>query len=139
MDDGLENIFSLSIADVIEQGRINVRAISPAPALAEMADKFNYKSFLSKTAREARLETYIAGDPEVEIVSPALTDRQVLSGTPLVSLDSTNQVNYFYQRFGAGAFVETLQRLGSGQNIDDALQATTGLTEQQFFAAANAN
>ena len=139
MDDGLENIFSLSIADVIERGRINVRDISPAPALAEMADRFNYSSFLSNSARYARVESSIAGDPEVEIASPALTDRQISSGTPLVNLDSTNQVSFFYQRFGAGAFVETLQRLGSGQSIDAALQATTGLTQRQFFAAANAN
>jgi hypothetical protein len=42
---------------------------------------------------------------------------------------------YFYQRYGAGAAVETLQRLGSGESVDDALTATTGLTEAQFFVA----
>lgn len=41
---------------------------------------------------------------------------------------------FFYNRFGAGRVAETLQRLGSGQSVDAALQATTGLTEAQFFA-----
>ena len=129
----------MNIADVIERGRINVRDISLSPALAEMADKFSYTSFLSNSVRYARIDSSIAGNPETAVNPPAFTDRQVLSGTSLTKLDSTNQVAYFYDKFGAGAFVETLQRLGSGQNIDAALQATTGLNQQQFFAAANEN
>jgi hypothetical protein len=46
---------------------------------------------------------------------------------------------YFYNRFGSGRVVETLQRLGSRQTVDDALLATTGLTEDQFFAQWAAN
>ena len=42
---------------------------------------------------------------------------------------------YFYERFGAGAVAETLQRLGAGQTSEDALVATTGQTEMQFFLA----
>jgi hypothetical protein len=42
---------------------------------------------------------------------------------------------YFYNRFGAGRVAETLQRLGSGQTVDEALQATTDMTEAQFFVA----
>jgi len=42
---------------------------------------------------------------------------------------------YFYDRFGAGYVVETLQRLGAGQSVDDALNATTGMDEQGFFRA----
>ena len=42
---------------------------------------------------------------------------------------------FFYNRFGAGRVAETLQRLGSGQSVDAALGATTGLSEAQFFAA----
>ena len=44
-------------------------------------------------------------------------------------------MSFFYQRFGAGAVTETLQRLGSGQSVDVALLATTGLNEVEFFAA----
>jgi hypothetical protein len=40
---------------------------------------------------------------------------------------------YFYNQYGAGAVVETLQRLGAGQNIDDALQATTEGDETTLF------
>ncbi len=41
----------------------------------------------------------------------------------------------FYERFGRGAVVQTLQRIGSGENIDSALEATTNLNEEQFFRA----
>ena len=58
----------------------------------------------------------------------------VFYGPPLVELPTTRQVHFFYQQFGRGAVVETLQRLGSGQNIDQALYATTGLNQQQFMA-----
>ena len=74
-------------------------------------------------------------DAEIE---PVETPQNNGFGQPLAKLDSTNRVSYFYQRYGAGAFIETLQRLGSGQSIDQALQATTGLTQAQFFAAADA-
>ena len=44
-------------------------------------------------------------------------------------------MSFFYNQFGAGRVAETLQRLGSGQSVDEALYATTGLSEIQFFAA----
>ena len=40
---------------------------------------------------------------------------------------------FFYARFGPGAVAQTLQRLGSGENIDSALDATTQLNEEGFF------
>ncbi|HEY0076878.1 MAG TPA: hypothetical protein VGB77_22530, partial [Abditibacteriaceae bacterium] len=46
-------------------------------------------------------------------------------------------MQFFYNRFGAGRVAETLQRLGAGQSVDEALVATTGLTEAGFFAAWN--
>jgi hypothetical protein len=46
---------------------------------------------------------------------------------------ATAMMLYFYKRFGSGRVVETLQRLGSRQTVDEALLATTGLTEEQFF------
>jgi hypothetical protein len=42
---------------------------------------------------------------------------------------------FFYNSFGAGRVAEALQRLGAGQSVDAALQATTGLTQAQFFEA----
>lgn len=40
---------------------------------------------------------------------------------------------YFYNQYGAGSVVETLQRLGAGESVDDALQATTGGDEMTLF------
>jgi hypothetical protein len=51
----------------------------------------------------------------------------------LAETQARSLMRYFYASFGSGAVVETLQRLGSGENIDEALQATTGMNEAQFF------
>ncbi|MDF2441605.1 MAG: hypothetical protein JWN98_2589 [Abditibacteriota bacterium] len=50
-------------------------------------------------------------------------------------LQAQRLMTFFYARFGAGSVVETLLRLGSGETIDEALLATTGLDEEQFFVA----
>lgn len=42
---------------------------------------------------------------------------------------------FFYEAFGPGAVVETLQRIGSGQDVNEALMATTELDENAFFQA----
>jgi hypothetical protein len=52
-----------------------------------------------------------------------------------IEAQAQRMVRFFYARFGTGALVETLQRLGSGQSVDEALLATTGLDEEHFFAA----
>ena len=54
-------------------------------------------------------------------------------GPPLAKMPTTHQVQFFYEQFGRGAVVETLQRLGAGQSIDEALRATTGLNQREFF------
>ncbi|MEO6907095.1 MAG: hypothetical protein ABI210_04320 [Abditibacteriaceae bacterium] len=53
----------------------------------------------------------------------------------LADLQSRSLMSYFYQQFGSGAVMETAQRLGSGEDIDQALQATTQMNESGFFAA----
>lgn len=55
--------------------------------------------------------------------------------TSIAEAQASNMMAVFYARFGAGALVETLQRIGDGQNVDDALQAATGQSEEQFFLA----
>lgn len=51
----------------------------------------------------------------------------------LAQLQASKIVAYFYSEFGAGAVVETLQRLGTGQSVDEALGATTEGTELELF------
>lgn len=53
----------------------------------------------------------------------------------LADLEAKSLMTYFYQQFGAGAVMETAQRLGSGEDIDQALQATTQMNEADFFTA----
>jgi hypothetical protein len=55
------------------------------------------------------------------------------SAGTIVDEQALGMMLYFYRRFGTGPVVETLQRLGSGQGWDEALVATTGLNEEQFF------
>jgi hypothetical protein len=59
--------------------------------------------------------------------------------TTVASEQALGMMLYFYNRFGVGAVVETLQRLGSRQSVDEALSATTGLTEEQFFVQWDAD
>ncbi len=53
----------------------------------------------------------------------------------IAEVQAQRLMTYFYQRFGAGRVAETLQRLGARESVDDALQATTGLNEQEFFVS----
>lgn len=53
----------------------------------------------------------------------------------LADSESRSLMTYFYQVFGPGAVMETAQRLGSGQDIDEALQATTQMNEEEFFTS----
>jgi hypothetical protein len=76
----------------------------------------------------------------VAAVGGLLTPAQfsgVLMGetTVIAETQAMRLMMFFYARFGSGRVVETLQRLGSGKSVDEALTATTGLTEQQFFVA----
>lgn len=48
-------------------------------------------------------------------------------------VQAASLVAYFYSQYGAGAVVETLQRLGAGQSIDAALRATTQGGELELF------
>ena len=136
MDEGLQNVFSISMGDIIRSNSSDLKAITPFPPIESLLLQIPRRSLASSMLPYALRESIASTDAEVE---PVATEQNDGFGAQLDRLDSTNQVAYFYKRFGAGAFIETLQRLGSGQSIDAALQTTTGLTEQQFFAAAAAN
>ncbi len=83
------------------------------------------RSDLRKLARAGRLlQPQEFDEMPSDIPVAALADAQALG-----------LMRFFYRQFGAGRVVETLQRLGAGQPADEALFATTGLTQTQFFAA----
>ena len=67
------------------------------------------------------------------LMAPRQFDSQLGPSSLLALAQSTSLMNYFYARFGVGNVVETMQRIGAGQTVDDALTATTGLTELGFF------
>ena len=136
MDDGMQNAFSLDMGDIIQRNRSDLKAITPYPPYRDIVIQKPRSTLASDMTPYAFRQSFASGNPEVE---PLLTDQNDGFGLPLAKLDSTHRVSYFYQKYGAGAFIETLQRLGSGQSIDAALQATTGLTQQQFLAAADAS
>jgi hypothetical protein len=53
----------------------------------------------------------------------------------LVEEQARRLMLFFYARFGAGAVIETLQRIGAGQDANKALIATTELNQNEFFLA----
>lgn len=77
---------------------------------------------------------------EVGVLNPAQFKGITLDPQrcPLAEPQAILMMEFFYARFGTGCVVETLQRLGSGQTVDEALNATTELTEAQFFQAWSA-
>lgn len=75
---------------------------------------------IANALRTARQFDNVAGGGEAEGIAEVQAQRMMA---------------FFYARFGAGRVVETLQRLGSGESIDDALLATIDLNEEQFFQA----
>ena len=92
-----------------------------------------------ETASEGAARAYLA--QQTTFLLPrdfALLAQKVNTGSQLDSVataQSMRMMRFFYDRFGSGAVVETLQRLGAGQNIDAALNTTTGLNQNAFFAA----
>lgn len=72
------------------------------------------------------------------LMTPAQFQAQRAAGNAnpgLAEAQAVAMVTYFYRVYGAGAVVETLQRTGAGQSVDDALVATTELTQLEFFGA----
>ena len=69
------------------------------------------------------------------LLSPRQFDAQIGDASLLAQAQSTQLVRYFYAQFGGGRFAETVQRIGAGQSVDDALLATTGLNEAGLFRA----
>ena len=69
------------------------------------------------------------------LLAPNQFNRQIGDSDALAQGQSLALIRYFYAQFGAGRVAETVQRLGAGESIDDALRATTGLSEIEFFRA----
>ena len=136
MDDGLQNNYSLDMSNIIRRDQSSLKLITPFPLNQAMLLTNPRGPVVARMLSYALRQSIVTTDAETE---PVLTSANDGFGQPLAKLDSTHRVSYFYSKYGAGAFIETLQRLGSGQSIDAALQATTGLTQAQFLAAADAN
>ena len=69
------------------------------------------------------------------LLTPAQFDSQLGESSLLAQAQATALMTYFYAQFGPGRVAETVQRLGAGQNVDDALMATTGFDQAGFFRA----
>ena len=71
------------------------------------------------------------------LAPPRFENTGILSGASgvVAIAQARSMMRYFYRRYGAGRVVETLQRIASGQNPDDAMNATIGLNQAQFFQA----
>ena len=98
-----------------------------------------HELFIEKTAPQAAaiVARYGALNPRTwqQTAQGLQNDAYPVERVNLLEAQAQRMVRFFYAQFGSGAVVETLQRLGSGQSVDEALFATTGLSEAQFFAA----
>ena len=69
------------------------------------------------------------------LLAPRQFDSQVGNTSVLAQAQATQLMRYFYAQFGAGRVAETIQRIGAGEKVDDALLATTGFNEIELFRA----
>ena len=69
------------------------------------------------------------------LLTPRQFDPQVGDASLLAQAQATMIMRYFYDQFGAGRVSETIQRIGAGESVDNALLATTGLDEIGLFRA----
>ena len=137
LSEGLQNLFSLQTADFLIANQntpenVLFTQISQSPRFSPLA--IEWQQHLQQMADEARTLSE-AAQPLDE---PSSLYGTMGGGPPLEDEPSTQQVAYLYTHFGAGAVVELVQRLGEGESTDQALQATTGLTEEQLLTQAHA-
>ncbi|MEO6907901.1 MAG: hypothetical protein ABI210_08430, partial [Abditibacteriaceae bacterium] len=72
-----------------------------------------------------------------KLLSPDRFNIEMLSGTKsdLADAEALSLMTYFYEDFGAGDVMQTIERIASGQSANEALTATTGMDENEFFKA----
>jgi len=88
----------------------------------------------NKQAPTAELQQAGAAD---KLLSADRFNAGMLSDTTanLADAEALSLMTYFYEDFGAGSVMETIQRIASGQSANEALTATTGMDENEFFKA----
>ena len=69
------------------------------------------------------------------LLAPNQFSGQLGDSSDLARAQATALMRYFYANFGAGRVAETIQRLGAGETVDEALTNTTGFNEINFFRA----
>ena len=137
MEEGLQNLFSLDTGDYIAQNQAtpdNVLMPPPREFLPEIAQITNRPQEFAAMETAARRQSMLCEDAH----SPVKwwEGMQPRNGMHLEDMDSTKIMRYFYSQFGAGTVVETLQRLGAGETVDQALQHTIGMNEAELWKEA---
>lgn len=73
-----------------------------------------------------------------QLLTPAQFEELAVTGgnetqTAAAEAQAASLVNFFAARYGAGTLIETLQRLGAGQDFASALDDTAGTDEETIF------
>ncbi|RYG64291.1 hypothetical protein EON80_19495 [bacterium] len=136
IDSGLQNLFSVAMADTIArqpEGLPDILMPVPPQLTDEMGTHlggqmagFHRLSLRAEFERQARTAAKAANSPYQEQVGDEF-------GDPLENESSTRMVRFLYEEYGQGAVEETLQRMGAGATFDTALKATTGDGKAQFL------
>ena len=154
MEQGLQNIASLytgdMMADQTQRDKWYPTPPEAVPAHEEEvrqslqesqgggpAPQDNMRLPLEQGITSARTRSLIALPVDEPVSEKNLADDapadDAYTGLPLEEEDATKQMRFFLDRFGVGPLTETIQRLGAGQSIDEALQATINMNQSQFF------
>jgi hypothetical protein len=128
IDEGLQNLFSLTMAQVIEQQPDDSSTLTMMPP----------PEFKTRNVLEVRhhLAEVMAEEAKVDKRAGA----PATDGTPTFGIGgnledrkSSQMVSFLYELYGKGAVEEVLQRMGAGDIFDKALNEATGDSKAQFL------
>ena len=115
IEDGLENLFSMDMGALIQRNSADLRAITPFPPDQMTLNQVPRAALAQRMMRVAFNQSSAVEAAETEAHIQENNDGEVVTGTALAKLDSTRDLSFFYAQYGAGAFVETLQRLAAAK------------------------
>lgn len=124
---GLENLANIAIAgdnDIL----INTQTLDQSVRVGRLLTPAQFAEILVNSPQTRLPLNTLPGNLPGNGMNTVFYDQMRIAQAQSAAL-----MAYFYRTFGAGAVTETVQRLGSGQSIDEVLEATTETDQLGLF------
>jgi hypothetical protein len=129
------SVFILPPTATSEGYKITIKAGTTTPAVLGRMHAYAMINAIAEggTPVPEWMHLGLAGISIVSVVQQSGFPEITVPSQDKKEIQAMQMMQTFYTRFGKGAVVETLQRLGAGESVDAALLATTGFTQQQLL------